>query len=170
MITFIGTPDHVQALVNGYLERGLERLSVILSVPLQTITKLPFTVDWSNTLRSTAGTAKGLGLIRLNARLFEKNMSELENTFLHELGHILCNRIYGVRQGHNSNWYRVTKALGGTADRCHSLDVSHIVPRIQYSCGCPDRTINITKQKHNKILKGSVYICRTCKSKILEKV
>jgi predicted SprT family Zn-dependent metalloprotease len=135
-------------------------------------------VVFNERMSSRAGVAKmkrsytGHGFawfsIELNARLLSENQAELIPTYLHELGHVLANLHAGRNVNHDYLWKEVTKMIGGTAERCHKMEVSHLRPkrkRYEYECESCLRPFSLTPHyhaKHNRSLeRGSKgYGCR----------
>lgn len=100
--------------------------------------------------------------IEINYRLHTTNMTELKNTYLHELGHILDFYFFD-NSSHGYRWKAITDALGGCIARTHNMDASALKAkrtRYNYSCGCQIHTI--TSVKHNRIRRGCGYKCTKC--------
>lgn len=164
---FTGTYD--QAMINTIKVYHAEAIEMIPE-----IADLPLIIDLNSRMRSCGGTAQYSpykSLIKLNYRLHRDNPSEIKNTYLHELAHIITRLKYG-RNGvdaHGWQWKSVMRSLGRSPERCHKMDVSALknkTTRIAYKCGC--QVHNITKQRHNKIMRGTgSYQCGKCKQKIV---
>jgi len=139
-------------------------------------------LEFSNRLSSTAGKAltrnsNQYGKIKLNYRLFkvvykgntdEENKKDLKNTYIHELAHILTNRLYGSGQGHNSKWKNIFKAMGGNGETYHTMEINHLRPehlkkRFKATCDC--RTHHLNRTQYNKA-KLSKLSCTLCKGKL----
>ena len=128
----------------------------------------------SGRLKTTAGNArtvrnKKLGIIKMNKRLFSSTagLTEFNNTFTHELAHILVNFIEGVNCSHNHKWKAMHKLLGGNAKTTHNYEVDHLRPKkntYAYKCGCAAHKLSAVR--HNKILRGASFSCKRCKVKI----
>lgn len=88
-------------------------------------------VTWNKKLRTTAGRAySARGRIELNPRLqllaAEKKEAEIEQTFLHELAHLVAHWRYPGRrlQPHGEEWKRACADLGIPGEeRCHDLNL-----------------------------------------------
>lgn len=151
-------------IIQNSLDAAKNRLNII---PQLTVLE----IKNSGRLKTTAGNAhtnrgKKLGIIKMNKRLFSSTagLTEFNNTFTHELAHILVNFIEGKCQGHNHKWKAMHKLLGGNAKTTHSYDVSHLRPKrttFAYKCNCA--THKLSTLRHNKILRGSIFSCRSCK-------
>lgn len=107
-------------------------------------------------------------LLRLNQILLEENREHyLEHTLGHEVAHLVAHRIYGKNiRPHGKEWQQMMEQVFRLpARRTHSYDVSRASQRpFEYSCNCSDKTIHLTSTRHNRILKGTVYLCTSCKS------
>lgn len=103
------------------------------------------------------------GYIELNPNLLI-NKKDILQTFVHELCHILCYKIYGPNISHGKTWKNMMKKFGYDPNIYHSFDVKSIkrkFERVSYVCGCS--THKITKIKLNRIKKGYTYYCIKCK-------
>jgi predicted SprT family Zn-dependent metalloprotease len=123
------------------------------------------TVEINPRMRSTGGKANyANNVVELNYRLLANNMAELEQTFVHELAHLISVYLFGtLGRGHGRRWQSVMNKLGYAPDRCHSLDTSHLKHnrrKFTYTCGCT--TFKLGVVRHRKIEKGSKYFCRKC--------
>ena len=128
----------------------------------------------SGRLKTSAGNAttslnNKYGIIKMNKRLFNSTagLKEFENTFSHELAHILANILNNAHCGHDSRWKNMHKLLGGNAKITHNYKVDHLRPvkrEYDYKCNC--RTFKLTSRRHNRILRGASYSCRLCGTKI----
>lgn len=120
---------------------------------------------------STSGRAYYLrNLILLNRQLFHENQNKfLTNTIPHELAHLISFTLYGqAGMGHKLHWKNVMRVLGVQASRCHCYQTTpaRVVKRkFGYTCSC-QRVRHLTAIKHNRILRGTNYICRICRTKI----
>lgn len=141
---------------------------------LPEIKDIELTLNLNSRMRSCAGKAlvsraTTTGKIQLNYRLHKDNPREIENTYLHELAHVVANIRYNKNCAHGYLWKRVMRELNANDDRCHTMDTSaykNKTTRLLYKCGCKEHTI--TKNRHNKILRGAIYKCTKCKQQIKE--
>lgn len=120
-------------------------------------------------MRTTAGRAKYLANeIELNATLLTKHPEEFDDTFVHELAHLIAVKHYGIKgKGHNRYWQHVMRSLGYKPTRTHNLDVSDVKRRHAVIClaKCNRRTdIKIKPVRYKRILNGTKYRCRACSS------
>lgn len=122
----------------------------------------------SDNMRSTAGRAKYRdNIIILNRRLLSDNPHHIEQTFVHELAHIVSYSLYGNDGlGHGANWQGIMRKFGYEAIRCHNLDTSKYKRRhaIKGQARCQCKTHNLKAIRYNKIMRGAKYSCRLCYS------
>lgn len=117
-------------------------------------------------MRSNGGTAYGKkNLIKINYRLFKDNLDHLEQTYVHELAHIIQRKVYGYEgvSSHGIQWKYVMKCMNKDPRRCHVLDTSHLKAKRRkwlYKCDC--RTFKFGSGRHNKSKRGSLYKCTLC--------
>ena len=126
----------------------------------------------SEKMRSTAGTANySRYLIKLNSRLLTDHPHHIEQTFAHELAHLVAVELYGIAdgRGHGHRWASIMDRFGYASDRCHNLDVTkykRTTKRHPAKCGCQSHTL--TTRQLNRALKGtSVYRCVKCKTQLI---
>jgi len=107
--------------------------------------------------------------LNFNNQLLDKNFEHfLRSIVVHEVAHLVCDRVYGPSvASHGSEWGSVMRALGiSNPERCHSYKTTpaRTIRRIEYRCSC--RTHHVSSIKHGRILKGVRYTCNSCKSGI----
>lgn len=102
-------------------------------------------VNWNKRLRTTAGRAySNLGKIELNPRLQllpdEKMEDEINQTFLHELAHVVAyarNPNQKI-QPHGDEWKDACADLGIPGEeRCHTLNLGRTTQRKNFAYICP---------------------------------
>ena len=106
--------------------------------------------------------------LRFNRVLLQENREHfLRQTVAHEVAHLLAYDLFGPRiRAHGPKWQSVmTDAFQLPADRCHHYDTqrSSRKPWL-YRCQCVDKTITLGTIRHNRALKGTVYLCTVCRS------
>ena len=105
-------------------------------------------------------------LIRLNPVLLRENRSHfIHQTVAHEVAHLIAPAVYGdTIRPHGKEWKYVMKQVFNLpAERCHSYDIRHTTRRNYiYECSCPGREIPLTSIRHNRIKRGTVYLCQSC--------
>ena len=106
--------------------------------------------------------------IRFNRQLLEKYTAEfVDQTVPHEFAHLVAYQKFGRRiKPHGAEWKRVMEAFGADPARTHSFDVSPTrrLKRFHYRCHCPGSDYQLSSIRHNRILRGRVYLCRKCGS------
>jgi SprT protein len=109
---------------------------------------------------------RGRPLIRYNRQLLLENGERfLDRTLPHEVAHVVANRLFGPHiRPHGAEWQAVMQLFGADSSRCHDYDTSRSntrrLTRHPYRCGCREHAL--TSIRHNRILAGQVYYCRTC--------
>ena len=91
----------------------------------------------------------------------------LNQTLPHEIAHIISYLIYGrCGIGHNHHWRNVMRVLNVVPRRCHAYSLVNVKTRTRgkynYNCKCKTHVVGSTI--HNRILLGTVYTCRTCRT------
>ncbi len=115
---------------------------------------------------------KSRRMIRFNPYIFAKYFSEnLSTTVPHEVAHYLVDILYGMTrtQPHGKEWKSMMTMFGADASVTCSFDLDGIPQkqyrRFYYSCSC--RTHQLTRIRHNRVLKGIQYNCRYCKGELI---
>ena len=117
----------------------------------------------------TAGWAHGgKHLLKFHEVLAKQNSKDFDDVVIHEVGHLVTRRLYdvnGIRtKSHGPEFKRVTRALGGSANRTHSMDTTGLgrkITRHEVKCSC--RTHMVTTRILNTL---STRWCRACKGKL----
>lgn len=111
-------------------------------------------------------------IIRYNALLLTENRDDfLKRTVPHEVAHIVARRLFGKKiRPHGPEWRQVMQLFGAEASRCHNYDVSRssrrTLKRYPYRCDC--RTHQLSSIRHNRVLQGQSYHCRSCRQPLIE--
>ena len=138
-------------------------------------------VELNERMRSCAGKAQAGHTIKINYRMHIDNPSELEDTYIHELAHILCHRekkneprydlFTGKRKRgdhHGKHWQKMMKDMGIEPKRTHNLDVEKYRNKrnkFLYKCECGP-IHKVSSILHNRMNKGQSRRCRKCKTTI----
>lgn len=109
--------------------------------------------------------------IRLNLDAYRLDMQEmLEETIPHEVAHLITQILHGYKKiaPHGAEWRAVMSDCFGItqARRTHDLTLPRarkVSRRFLYRCQC-DREHLLTSIRHNRIRRGTVYLCRQCGS------
>lgn len=101
-------------------------------------------------------------LIRFNAEMAEQN----ENKFIHEVAahevaHLVTYRMWNTLD-HGKDFQKVMQWFAVEPKRCHDFEVvpSRVIRRYEYSCSCSNH--QLSSIRHNRMLKGYIYKCRSC--------
>jgi SprT protein len=115
---------------------------------------------------------KSQRVIRYNPAIFSRYFSEnLATTVPHEVAHYLVDVLYGMRntQPHGKEWKEMMAMFGADASVTCNFDLAGLptkhYQRFDYSCSC--RTHELTRIRHNRVLKGVRYHCRYCKQELV---
>lgn len=98
-------------------------------------------VRWHSRLRTTAGQAYyAKSLVRLNPKLMQFGMEEVDKTLRHELAHLVARFRAGKRRiaPHGAEWREACRELGlADEKRCHDLPLPRTRQRARhrYRCG-----------------------------------
>jgi predicted SprT family Zn-dependent metalloprotease len=98
-------------------------------------------VRWHSRLRTTAGQAYYTHcLVRMNPRLINFGMEEVDKTLRHELAHLVARFRAGRRRidPHGPEWRQACRDLGlADEKRCHDLPLPRTRQRRRYRYRCP---------------------------------
>lgn len=161
------------ALIKGYHEKAMAafitKMGEKLSESQKELLAMPMELALSNALRSSGGNARSGKLVTLNYRLLKQNMNDLEWIYVHELAHIVCQRLYRSERGHGNIWKAVNSYMGFEPSRTHKMNTEGIVKkqtRYVYHCGC--MVHNVSKIKHNRLEAGAKYRCTKCRGALAQ--
>lgn len=141
----------------GDCDQDQHRLSDCIALA-ETLIKQHGLDGWSfqfdSALRRAGACDYSMKVISLS-RLYCLEVSEdqVRDTILHEIAHALA----GPKHNHDAKWKSIARAIGCTAERCHSVDFApskYIASCL--SCGW--------HEKKNRRLRGGV--CRTCREPV----
>jgi len=123
-------------------------------------------IELSDKMRSTAGTANSTqNRIKLNNRLLSINPQHINQTFTHELAHLVANAMINGRAKHGPVWKQVMRLFGVEPNRTHSLDTSQF-RRIKAIARCNCTEHNITPRRYTFMTNGRTYRCLKCKERL----
>ena len=110
-------------------------------------------------------------VIRYNAYIFARYFSEnLATTVAHEVAHYIVDVLYGMRKTlpHGKEWKSIMTMFDADASVTCRFDLEGLpvknYQRFDYSCLC--RTHQLTRIRHNRVLKGVRYHCLACKQEL----
>ncbi|MBL1141548.1 MAG: metallopeptidase (SprT family) [Proteobacteria bacterium] len=117
---------------------------------------------------------KSRRVIRYNPYIFARYFSEnISTTVPHEVAHYIVDVLYGIRktQPHGEEWKSIMSLFNADASVTCNFDLSGLpgrtYRRFEYYCSC--RTHELTRIRHNRILKGVRYHCRYCHEELASK-
>ena len=112
-----------------------------------------------------AGRAFTSGKLDFNLQIILDNLSTfIDRTPAHEAAHLIAHQLSG-RLDHGPVWRQVMLRTGQSPARCHSYVVK--TPH-EYTCDC-NKTRYLSTRMHNNILRGELYGCDICRSRIRAK-
>jgi predicted SprT family Zn-dependent metalloprotease len=98
-------------------------------------------VRWHSRLRTTAGQAYyARSLVRMNPKLMQFGMEEVDKTLRHELAHLVARFRAGRRriEPHGAEWRQACRDLGlADEKRCHDLPLPRTRQRVRHRYHCP---------------------------------
>ncbi len=98
-------------------------------------------VRWHSRLRTTAGQAYyAKALVRMNPKLLQFGMEEVETTLRHELAHLVARFRAGRKRiaPHGPEWRQACRDLGlADEKRCHDLPLPRTRQRTRHRYMCP---------------------------------
>ena len=110
-----------------------------------------------------------LSRIKFNGALLELNPQQyLDSIVAHECAHLIVYDVYGAKvKPHGKEWKGMMIGLfEADSSVRHNLDVSTLVNKpFVYNCQCING-IALSKRQHLSASKGSIYICKKCKSEL----
>lgn len=133
---------------------------------------LPF-VDVKFDLKGrTAGQAivkNGQYSIRLNIDMINDDRFDhiYNDTIIHEVCHIVGFYTRAFKN-HDNGWKSLCKRLGGTGERCHSLETTYArtVKQYLYETTCGNK-VKVSAIRHSKIQKGKSYTLKSTGGKLI---
>ena len=131
-----------------------------------------------------AGKANRDTIYMNNGLMFTETDEQINATLPHEFAHSVVFQLYpqasqmvrsfGAKkrtrliQPHGKEWKAVMRVLGADDSRTHKMDVSDQkkqVQRFDFRCDC--MTHRITSKRRNKMLRGVIYTCKSCKTRLV---
>jgi len=122
------------------------------------------TVRWNARMRSTAGLAYySKSLILLNPKLIGFGANEVDQTFRHELAHLLARDRAGSRRikPHGVEWKRACLDLGiGNESRCHNLALPRRQVQRKHFYQCPECKVVLRRARPLRGRAACLACCR----------
>lgn len=158
-----------QEQVLSATESCLYQAGVVLE---RTFEPIPVYFDLKGRAAGMYKVKKSQRMIRYNPYIFARYFSEnLATTVPHEVAHYAVDVLYGLQntQAHGKEWKNIMALLNADASVTCDFDLQGLptrhYQRFDYSCSC--RTHELTRIRHNRILKGRRYLCRHCKQELV---
>jgi SprT protein len=104
--------------------------------------------------------------LRFNGELMLRHGERfLDRTVPHETAHLVAFRLHGPRvRPHGTEWQDIMRLFGAAPERCHDYDVGGLqtrrLRRYPYQCAC--RSHQLSSIRHQRVLRGQIYLCRSC--------
>jgi len=158
----------IESYHNKAIAKFMEAVGDKLTESQKKTMECPVRVTLSNSLRTSGGNARMGMFITLNYRLMKQNMNDLEWIYVHELAHIICQRLYPREKGHGRTWKSVNSLLGFDPKRTHRLNTEGLAPKTKtfvYHCGCMTHTVSA--RKHKMMQSGRSRICKSCRGTLV---
>ncbi|GDY28200.1 protein SprT [Agarivorans sp. Toyoura001] len=102
--------------------------------------------------------------LRFNAHFYQQQPEHfLAQTVPHEVAHIICHAVYGRVKPHGKEWQAIMlNVFNCPPHTTHNYSLESIkINSVEYRCACQSHLLSI--RRHNKVLKGASYQCRTCR-------
>jgi len=121
-------------------------------------------VRWHSRLRTTAGQAfYAESLVRMNPRLMEFGMEEVDKTLRHELAHLVARARAGRGriEPHGKEWRQACRDLGLVDEkRCHDLPLPRSRQRVRHWYRCPQCRRNYDRVRPFRRAVACMECCR----------
>ncbi|MCE2573799.1 SprT family zinc-dependent metalloprotease [Motilimonas eburnea] len=109
-------------------------------------------------------------LLKFNPVLYQENQTcFLVDVVPHEVSHLLVYQLHGASAApHGREWqFIMTQVMKRPARRTHQFDISSVAGKtFLYHCQCQQHQLSI--RRHNKVKKGTQYLCTQCKTSLQE--
>jgi len=110
-------------------------------------------VEFSNKMQTCAGRAwTRRNLIKLSSKILRLNgLTFIEDVPVHELAHIIADKVHKANCHHDYRWKNVMKKLGHKdVTRCHKLKTGKYVS-FRYTCGCTEEMFKCDYEESDEI-------------------
>ena len=105
--------------------------------------------------------------LRFHPLIYQQNQQHfLQHVVAHEIAHLLVWQLFGRTPPHGLQWQQVmVDVFNLPPSRTHQYNVDNIgIKTVLYRCNCNE--IPLSMHRHNKVLKGTIYCCRRCKTNL----
>jgi len=109
-------------------------------------------------------------VLRFHPLIYSQNEPHyLEHVVPHEIAHLLVWQIHGKTPPHGRAWQLIMSQVFELPPlTTHQYDIDKLgIKMIDYGCACG--SVPLTIRRHNKVLKGAQYRCRTCNETLIQK-
>jgi SprT protein len=159
--------EQIVSATDSYLRQASEKLAYSFE-------PIPVLFDLKGRAAGMYKVNRSQRMIRYNPYIFARYFSEnLSTTVPHEVAHYIVDVLYGMRrtQPHGKEWKNIMGLFNADASVTCNFDL-HGLPtrhyqRFDYRCSC--RIHELTRIRHNRILRGVRYYCRHCKEELISK-
>lgn len=135
---------------------------------------LSFDLKGNRTIGQCKKITKKTYLIRLHEPLlFHYKEIYLDDVLTHEIAHAVQMELYKNRvKPHGKEWVRVLEGLidkpynpklNPKYEKLKDISISKSYKKFPYTCKC-ETIHNLTSIRHERAKKGTIYLCRYCKS------
>lgn len=105
--------------------------------------------------------------VRYNSEACRKYTDEQVNgTVPHELAHIVCMMRPELGKNHDAGWKRVCRSLGGSDERCHTMQLTSGKACYRYEYNVNGEVILIGPKIHRQIQNGAVRISSKTRARV----
>ena len=110
--------------------------------------------------------------IRFNPWVFAADFAHhLAETVPHEVAHYLVSLQHPKARPHGPEWAAWMRFFGREPRATGSYSLEGVPVRRQrrhpYACGCPGRIHPLSTTRHNRILRGTLYLCPDCRAPLV---
>jgi len=169
MLNIIPLESEQQAQIIAATEAYISQASTLLDHSFKAI---PVMFDLKGRAAGMYKVNKSQRMIRYNPYIFARYFSEnLKTTVPHEVAHYIVDSVYGLRKTrpHGKEWKTIMTMFNADASVTCQFDLKGLptrhYQRFAYICSC--RTHELTRIRHNRVLKGVRYHCRHCKQELI---
>ena len=97
----------------------------------------------------------GTYYVRFNLHLANENITDmLHDTVPHEMAHIVCFMNPHLGSNHDYGWTRVCRELGGTGNRCHSMETVYGKGNTYEYIRSDGKAIRLSETRHKRLQNG----------------
>lgn len=122
-----------------------------------------YSIRWNKRMRSRAGIADpATNQVELNPNVLT-NIRVAEIVLVHELCHLVIAQRWPYAQAHGQKWKKLMIMLGFPPKAHHNLPVPNMVHQRRWPIKCDCQTHLIATVTYNRIRKGVLYTCKSCK-------